>query len=264
MADQVITERTTISSQRATKAFRGLLWGLNHWIFILSVGMGVLVITPFLAPVFMHLGWSIPAQVIYGIYSTLCHQMAQRSYFLFGSQPMYNIAQLPLPLTGKMVSDTLLLRGFIGNENLGWKVAWSDRMVYMYGGIWIVGMVYGLARKHRRIRSLNLFAFGLLLLPMLVDGLTHMLSDLSGGLASGFRYSNPWLAELTANRLPSWFYVGDAFGSFNSWMRLISGITFAIGIVWFAYPYINESLTESAEKLRWKLVNASTRIISTG
>ncbi|MBI1281331.1 MAG: DUF2085 domain-containing protein [Anaerolineaceae bacterium] len=259
MADQAVIERTTISAQRTTKALRAVLWGLDHWIIILSVGMGVLVIAPFLAPVFMHVGWTVPAQVIYGIYSTLCHQMAQRSYFLFGSQPMYNMAQLPLPLTGKMLSDTLLLRGFIGNDNLGWKVAWSDRMVYMYGGVWIVGMVYGLLRQRRRIRPLNIIVLGLLLLPMLVDGLTHMLSDLSGGLASGFRYNNPWLAELTANRLPSWFYVGDAFGSFNSWMRLISGIMFAVGIVWFAYPYINETLAESTEKLRWKLLNARER-----
>ena len=250
MADQVITERTTISSPRTMQVLRGVLWGLDHWILILSVGIGVLVIGPFLAPVFMHLGWIVPAQVIYGIYSTLCHQMAQRSYFLFGSQPMYNMAQLPLPLTGKMVSDILLLRGFIGNENLGWKVAWSDRMVYMYGGVWIVGTVYGLVRKHRRIHTLNLFTFGLLLLPMLVDGLTHMLSDISGGLAGGFRYNNQWLAQLTTNRLPTWFYVGDAFGSFNSWMRLISGITFAVGIVWFVYPYLNAALVESAEKLR--------------
>ena len=200
MADQAVIERTTISTQRTTKVLRAVLWGFDHWIIILSVGMGILVIAPFLAPVFMHVGWTVPAQVIYGIYSTLCHQMAQRSYFLFGSQPMYNMALLPLPLTGKMLSDTLLLRGFIGNDNLGWKVAWSDRMVYMYGGVWIAGMVYGLLRQRRRIRSLNIIVLGLLLLPMLVDGLTHMLSDLSGGLASGFRYNNPWLAELTANR----------------------------------------------------------------
>jgi uncharacterized membrane protein len=257
MIDQVGFKPTTRSSQRTKKMLHVLLWGLDHWVFILSIGMGVLVIVPFFAPIFMHLGWTVPAQVIYGIYSTLCHQMAQRSYFLFGSQPMYNMAELPLRLTGKSLPDMMILRDFIGNDNVGWKVAWSDRMVYMYGGIWIVGMVYGLVRQHRRIRSLNIVAFGVLLLPMLVDGITHVISDSSGGLASGFRYSNQWLAELTGNRLPTWFYAGDRFGSFNSWMRFISGITFAIGIVWFVYPYLNATLVESANKLRWKLANAS-------
>jgi hypothetical protein len=51
---------------------------------------------------------------------------------------------------------------------------------------------------------------------MLVDGITHTLSDMAGGIAGGFRYTNVWLADLTGNVLPTWFYQGDAFGSFNS------------------------------------------------
>lgn len=34
----------------------------------------------------------------------------------------------------------------------------------------------------------------LLLLPMAVDGVTHMISDWTAGIGYGFRYHNAWLA----------------------------------------------------------------------
>ena len=53
----------------------------------------------------------------------------------------------------------------------------------------------------------------------------HFISDLVG-IGLGFRDSNAWLAVLTGNIFPAAFYAGDALGSFNSWMRLITGILF--------------------------------------
>ncbi len=203
----------------------------------------------------MRLGWPTPAGWIYAFYSTQCHQMAQRSFFLFGRQPMYNIAELPMSITGKTTADILLLRSFIGSPAFGWKVAWSDRMVYMYGSLWLMGMFYGVLRQRRRIRPLHLRIFALLLLPMALDGFTHLLSD-GSGLAQGFRYTNQWLANLTANSLGPSFYVGDAVGSFNSWMRFLSGLAFGIGTVWLAFPYLDAAATETAARLREKLTQA--------
>lgn len=40
-------------------------------------------------------------------------------------------------------------------------------------------------------------------------------SDLAG-FGQGFRDTNVWLAYLTGGGLPTWFYIGDALGSFNS------------------------------------------------
>jgi len=74
-----------------------------------------------------------------------------------------------------------------------------------------------------------------------LDGGTHMLSDLTGGIGVGFRYTNQWLAILTNNAFPPTFYLGDALGSFNSWMRLITGVLAGLGIAWFALPYLEES-----------------------
>ena len=40
----------------------------------------------------------------------------------------------------------------------------------------------------------------------------------------------------------------DALGSFNSWMRLITGILFGIALVGFAYPYITDSFADMARR----------------
>jgi hypothetical protein len=58
------------------------------------------------------------------------------------------------------------------------------------------------------------------------------------GIGQGFRDSNLWLAVITNNALSASFYVGDALGSFNSWMRFITGLLAGLGIVWFVFPYV--------------------------
>jgi uncharacterized membrane protein len=211
------------------------------WLTLLVVSLGIFDGLPFLAPVFMHIGWDVPGRAIYFVYSFLCHQMAQRSFFLFGPAEfqMYNITALPLNLRGLSEGARILaLRGFIGNPQMGWKVAWSDRMVSMYTSPLLATVVYGLLRIRMRVRPIPLWLFGLLLLPMAVDGFTHMVSDFAG-IGQGFRDSNVWLALLTGNALPAWFYAGDALGSFNSWTRLFSGLTFGLGIVGLLLPTID-------------------------
>jgi hypothetical protein len=70
-----------------------------------------------------------------------------------------------------------------------------------------------------------------------------MISDLFG-IGQGFRDSNAWLAVLTNQAFRAYFYAGDALGSFNSWMRWITGILFGLGIVWFGFPYLDDFFTE--------------------
>lgn len=248
----------TLKRQRVIRTWRTLLWCFDHWVLIFFVLFGVVNILPFAAPVLMYLGWTGPARLIYTIYGPMCHQMPQRSFFMFGQQSMYNLADLPLSLTGNATSDMLTLRSFLGNSDFGWKVAWSDRMVYMYGSVLLAGAVFGVLKHRRLIRPLGLPIFALLLAPITIDGATHLLSDFNGGLAAGFRYHNQWLVNLTGNILPTWFYVGDVFGSFNSWMRLISGLTFGLGCVWLAFPYLDRAISETPAALRTKLARVQT------
>lgn len=232
-------------------ANRVVFWVSRHWLLTLSVIVAIYTGLPWLAPVFMKLGWTSAGNLIYLVYSTQCHQLPQRSYFLFGPQATYSLADIQAAWTN--TSNPIILRQFIGNETMGWKVAWSDRMVSMYTGLLPAGLVFGWLR--RRLKPLSLWGFAAFVLPLGIDGGTHMLSDLAG-IGNGFRDNNAWLAALTGNAFSAAFYAGDALGSFNSWMRLITGLLFAIGCVWLAYPYLESMWGETAAKIERKFGRA--------
>ena len=213
----------------------------RHWIILFLVIMGTYVGLPFLAPIFMHWGWSGAGRAIYFIYSFLCHQLPERSFFLFGPKTMYPISAIQAAWQNTF--NPLILRQFIGNPQMGWKVAWSDRMVSMYTSTLFFGLLWYPLRRH--LKALPWWGLLLFLLPMALDGGTHFISDLSG-IGQGFRYTNTWLATLTNNSFPLSFYVGDALGSFNSWMRLLTGVLFGIGFVWFGFPFIDQVFADQA------------------
>ena len=200
---------------------------VRHWIFAFGIMMGLYAGLPFLAPVLMKLGWETPARAIYLIYSFLCHQLPQRSFFLFGSKITYALPEIQSVWQNTL--NPLVLRNFIGDAEIGWKVAWSDRMVSMFTSLWLLGILW---RPMRRwLKPLPWWWLVFFLLPMAVDGGSHFISDLYG-IGMGFRDSNAWLAVLTGNAFPGSFYAGDAWGSFNSLMRLLTGVLFGAGIVW--------------------------------
>lgn len=225
-----------------------ILFASRHWLLLANLLGLTYVGLPWLAPLFMKAGWSGAGNAIYTIYSTQCHQLPERSYFLFGSKGMYSLKEIQQ--AWKNTADPLVLRQFIGNAAFGYKVAWSDRMVSMYGGVLLGGLLFALVR--RWLKPLSLWVFALFCLPMGLDGGTHFLSDLAG-IGAGFRDSNAWLAYLTWHSLPSWFYAGDALGSFNSWMRILTGLVFGLGAAWLALPYLQESCADIAAELEAKL-----------
>lgn len=206
------------------------------WFTLFGVIAGLYVILPFLAPAFMALGWSNVGKAIYFVYSFLCHQLPERSYFLFGPKLSYSLSEIQA--AWRNTTNPLILRQFIGNPEMGWKVAWSDRMVSMFTSTWIFGLLWFPLR--RRFPKLPFWGLALFLLPMLLDGTSHLISDF-WGIGQGFRDTNLWLAVATNHVFPPTFYAGDAWGSFNSLMRLLTGIYFGLGIVWFGFPYVNES-----------------------
>jgi uncharacterized membrane protein len=215
----------------------------RYWIVWFSVFFGLYVGLPFLAPLLMYLNLEGPARIIYTIFSFLCHQFPERSYFLFGQKTSY--------LTGEIAAvwptggDLSVWRSFIGTETMGWKVAWSDRMIAMFNSILIFGWIWW--PLHRKIRPLPHKGMILLMVPMAIDGVSHLISDMYG-LHSGFRFTNQWLAVLTQNGLPASFYIGDALGSFNSWMRLITGSLFGLGVVWFCFPVLDQLISYERTK----------------
>lgn len=250
--DTQIRAKPNLDRKRAVLLVQFTHWLTAHWLAAFLIVFGIYNLLPFVAPIAIHLGYPTVGDVIYNVYSTQCHQMAQRSFFLFGPQPMYDLDELPLTLTGNIPNDTLALRGFRGNDVLGWKVAWSDRMVYMYGSLWVATAAYWFISRRRFVKPSRLWVFVLLLTPLAFDGMTHLLSDING-LMSGFRYDNAWLAMLTNNAFPASFYVGDAIGSFNSLLRLVSGVFFGIGITGLVIPFADREMKRISAILSHKL-----------
>jgi uncharacterized membrane protein len=223
----------------------------KNWLWIFGVFFGIWISLPFLPPFFMAMGWESLANAIYLLYSVQCHQLPQRSFFFFGSQGMYSLNDIQA--VWQDTSNPLVLRQFIGTPEMGWKVAWSDRMVFMYTSILVFGGIWWLIRK--KVKPLPWWGLFLLLLPMAVDGTSHLISDIAG-IGMGFRDSNFWLVSLTNNAFSADFYAGDAFGSFNSWMRLLTGVLFGLGIVWFGFPYLNKSFSDLAKFLGNKRIRS--------
>ncbi len=228
---------TTIPATILPKSRPSLFqWIGSHWLETFLVVYGLWVFTPFLAPVFMRLGWTGAGKAIYFIYSFFCHQLPERSFFLFGEKRMYSLGEIQAAWQDTI--NPILLRKFIGNETMGWKIAWSDRMVSFYTSIWFFAVIWMPFR--RKIKPLPWWGFVLLLLPIALDGGTHMVSDFAG-IGQGFRDTNQWLVLLTKDAFPATFYAGDALGSFNSLMRLLSGLLAGLGIVWLAFPYMSQT-----------------------
>lgn len=235
----------TLTTHRITRWANQLVSGfLRHGLTLLLLVMLLFVLVPFLAPLFMALEWYGPGRLIYQLYAPFCHQLPQRSWFLFGEKLTYTLDEIRqvFPYSGAWE-----LRTFVGTPQMGWKVAWSDRMISFYTMTPIFGLFYAL-RRHRLPKPISLKLLLWTLLPIFLDGGTHALNDSLAGVAgNGFRDTNAWLAFLTNGAFPG-FYAGDNLGTFNWWLRLLTGLLAAWGIAAFLFPWLNRIFREAAEQ----------------
>jgi uncharacterized membrane protein len=206
----------------------------RHWLAILNTIVFLYIALPFAAPILMKLGADGPARVIYSAYGPVCHQLAFRSWFLFGEQAAYPRALAGLPgltfgqATGLNENDLLAARAFLGDTHLGFKVALCERDVGIYGGILLGGLIF--SRVRGRIKPLPIwawFVFGVL--PMAIDGGSQFISGFPGMPAGwGVRESTPLL-------------------------RTMTGLLFGLLNVWLAYPYLEESMGQTRATTAVKL-----------
>ncbi len=130
------TRRKPVSGRtRALVIFldRAILWLSKNWLAFFNVLAGLYAGLPLLAPIFATWGAAEPARAIYSIYSYVCHQQPERSFFVFGHQ-----------------------------------IAFCQRDVAIYGSIFVAGLCYAVAR--RRWRPLPWWGVALLVSPAVVDG----------------------------------------------------------------------------------------------
>lgn len=225
------------STPFADRIDRLLCGFLRHWMLFFLGPMVIFVILPFLAPVAMHLGWEKVGVALHVIYSPFCHQLPQRSFFFFGEKLTYTLPEI---LAVYPHNDPWLLRHFIGTPEMGYKMTWSDRMVSFYFMTPIFGLIYPLAQRlGYQMRPIPFWLMLLSLVPIMLDGVTHLFSDTLYGIsAGGFRDTNAWLAQLTNQAFPA-FYAGDHYGTFNWWMRIITGVIAAWGLAFHYIPWLD-------------------------
>src|SRR4030042_1423634 len=212
------------------------IWLSRHYLAIFNILVFIYVGIPFLAPALMKVGATTPAGIIYKAYSFVCHQFAFRSWFLFGEQIVYPRAEAQVSglityqqATGLDGYDLLAARAFIGNPQLGYKVALCERDVAIYGGIFLFGVIFAFFR--RKIKSIHWVIWILVaIVPIGVDGFSQLISQLPISLIP-VRESTPLLRTLT-------------------------GFLFGFVTAWFGYPYVEESMQENRRFLEGKLVQA--------
>jgi uncharacterized membrane protein len=193
---------------------RGIFKLAKHWLALANLLWGLYVGLPLLAPVLMDAGWTGPAKAIYLLYRPACHQRPERSYFYGGPSAVYTLEELEAAGV-----DTNPFARAIGNEEIGWKVAFCERDVAIYGSVFCMGLVYALLRKQLGARQMRLRTFALFWIPMAIDGTLQLF-----GL-----YESTWLA------------------------RTVTGVAVGIGIVLFAYPYLEKGFADVRATINSKL-----------
>jgi uncharacterized membrane protein len=193
------------------------LWWSQHYLSFIVGFLLLYVGLPFVAPVLMRVNQPVVAKVIYALYGPLCHQLAFRSYFLFGVQPVYPraLAGLSLPITWDSISgsstiDFFNAKAFLGDPFLGYKVAICERDIAMYGSFALFGLIFGINKK--KIPPLSLWIWLVAgVLPIALDG-TSQFSGLGLNILTWLppRESTPLLRTIT----------GLLFGTLSGWYVL--------------------------------------------
>jgi uncharacterized membrane protein len=220
-----------------TTGDRFSFWISRRYLLLLNLFMLFYLGLPFLAPTLMKMGATFPAKAIYRIYSPLCHQFGFRSFFLFGEQAFYPLAEANINGVKTFEETTGILhlddpysytrfaaRGYVGNETVGYKIALCERDVAIYAAILLFGVFFGLTG--RRIKPLHWMVWLLLGLgPIGFDGFSQLLSQFN------------W----------EWFAAVIPYRESTPFLRVLTGALFGLTTAWFAYPNIEESMNETRQ-----------------
>ena len=175
----------------------------GHWLVLVNLFMGLYIGLPILSPVLYRLGYPEAGGLIQTLLRPFCHQRPERSFFLFGERVIYSYDELAARLGQDLVPSR-----YVGNADIGFKIAVCERDVAIYGTMLLVGLLFWFVRN--RLRPLRAREFGLLILPMAVDGLGQLV-----GL-----WTSTWVS------------------------RVVTGALFGLAAVWLVYPYLQEGMTQ--------------------
>jgi uncharacterized membrane protein len=140
----------------------------KHWLLIANTVMGLHVALPISAPVFLMTGHGRAAHLIYTLFRPLCHQLPERSFFLFGPQAAYTLEELEY-----LLGPGVPVR-YVGSPALGYKVAICQRDITVYLAALLAGLAFALCR--RQLRPLSIRGFVVLCIPIALDGFGQLIA----------------------------------------------------------------------------------------
>lgn len=220
-----------------SRSDRAMAWFSRHYLAVFNTIMLLYFGLPILAPTLMKAGAPLPANVIYTMYKPLCHQFGFRSFFLFGEQAYYPLAEAGISgvktfeqvtgfedLDNPAAFSRFQARQFTGNDAVGYKMALCERDMAIYGAILLFGIVYALSG--RRIKPLHWVLWVLIGMgPIGLDGFSQLFSQMNW----------EWLSSIVPYR------------ESTPLLRVLTGGLFGFTTAWFAYPYMEESMAETRQ-----------------
>ncbi len=192
-----------------------MAWAGRHWLWVANLAVATILAGALLAPALMHWGHPGAGRALYAFYHLGCHQLPERSYFIFSQRPLYDYATLL-----KLAGGQDLPRRFYGNVQLGYKVAVCQRDVAIYAAWLLGGLAFGLVR--RRVRPPGWRQFVWPMLPMAVDGTGQLL-----GL-----WQSTWWLRLITGALFGLALVWAAYPQIEQAMRQIAATAQELKASW--------------------------------
>jgi uncharacterized membrane protein len=216
----------------------------RHYLLVFNIFLLLYAGLPWVAPILVDAGYPNLAKPIYSFYSVTCHQLAFRSWFLFGEQPAYPREAAGVKgwltygqITGKSEENLWEARNYIGELNrnghmVGYKVPFCQRDVAIWGAMLLFGILFALTgRKIPPLPMAIWFIVGIL--PIALDGGTQLISQIGWFSWIPYRESTPLLRTLT-------------------------GALFGFTTAWFGFPVVEETM----EDTRQLLVEKRARVAS--
>lgn len=196
-----MTQESISVSKRIYLFLQLMITGLNAMIFL---------------PALLYkAGFAGVSKVLYFMLGFLCHQMPQRSFFLFGEKFMYSQEELLKTLSWGQTFTLDIKTRFTCSPEYGCKFGVCSRCTGIYTGLF-TGMVgAGVVRKTKIPKPIFLIA----LIPMAIDGTTQFIAAIL----------NP----------------GHPFYESNNQLRFVTGFLFGLGFSLFAFTKLQQELEDA-------------------
>lgn len=208
-------------------------WFAKHWLLAVITLLFLYVSMPYVAPTLMYLGQTTASKIIYFAYALTCHQLPERSFFVFGYQ-----------------------------------VAVCQRCTAIWMAILLGGFIFIASR--RRLKPIPFQWLVMALIPMGLDGGTGLISELypvvpawimtvfaagAGVVLAATVYAagvRQWQYYLFILCFPlGVVFVHLAGPRESNWfLRVLTGGLFGLAYAWLLFPVLQDSFKDLDKKPR--------------